>query len=72
MESGEVKTITELARRIDLDKSYVIRIMKLTMLAPDIIEAIKAGNAPEKLGIKNAVRLFPINWEEQRTFWGMN
>jgi len=45
IESGEVKSISELATNLDVDNSYVARILKLTTLAPDIIEAILNGRA---------------------------
>ncbi|PIY07021.1 MAG: hypothetical protein COZ20_00530, partial [Gallionellales bacterium CG_4_10_14_3_um_filter_54_96] len=38
LESGQIKSISELARTLDVDGSYVARILKLTTLAPDIVE----------------------------------
>ena len=49
IESGEVKSISELATNLDVDNSYVARILKLTTLAPDIIEAILNGEEPAGL-----------------------
>ncbi len=49
IESGEVKSISELATNLDVDNSYVARILKLTTFAPDIIEAILNGEEPAGL-----------------------
>lgn len=46
LESGEVKTIRELATREGMDSSYVSRMINLTTLAPDIIAAILDDNLP--------------------------
>jgi len=35
--------VAELARKYDVDRPYVGRILKLTSLAPDIVEVILAG-----------------------------
>lgn len=70
IENGEVKSIRELARNLDTDPSYVNRTIKLTTLAPDIIEAILNGEEPSGLSLTKLVKTFPINWDEQRAFFG--
>ena len=70
IESGEVKSISELATNLDVDNSYVARILKLTTLAPDIIEAILNGEEPTGLSLAKLTRTFPVDWEEQRTMFG--
>lgn len=40
LESGQVSSLREIAARVDIDNSYVSRMMNLTVLAPDIVEAI--------------------------------
>ncbi len=47
LESGKVATISELAERESLDNSYVAKVMRLTLLAPDIVELILDGRQPE-------------------------
>jgi hypothetical protein len=46
------------------------RVMRLTLLAPDIIEAILNGTQPSTLTLQNMVRDFPISWQEQRQVFG--
>lgn len=46
MESGEVGSIKELARRNHINPSYIARILRLATLAPDIVEAILDGREP--------------------------
>ena len=43
LESGEFATIAELAEREGIAPSYMTRVLRLTLLAPDIIEAILDG-----------------------------
>ena len=70
MESGEVHSISDLARTLDVDNSYVVRILKLTTLAPDIIEAILHGEEPSGLSLAQLIRTFPMDWERQRALFG--
>jgi hypothetical protein len=66
LESGQVKSISELARSLKVDGSYVTRILKLTTLAPDIVEAIINGEEPDGLSLAKLTRTFPEEWSEQR------
>lgn len=70
LESGHVKSISELARNLEVDSSYVNRILKLTTLAPDIVEAIINGEEPDGLSLAKLVRSFSGEWSEQRTLFG--
>lgn len=64
--------MSALARKLGLDSSYVARILKLTTLAPDIIEAIINGDEPSGLSLAKLVKTFPENWEEQRKWVGFD
>ncbi len=70
MESGAFQSVSDLARNLDLDNSYVGRILKLTTLAPDIIEAILNGEEPSGLSLNQLIRTFPMDWEQQRALFG--
>jgi hypothetical protein len=48
-----------------ISKSYVSRIMRLALLAPDIIETILAGGADYALTLETLERPLPVSWEEQ-------
>jgi hypothetical protein len=71
LESGQIKSISELARNLEVDGSYVSRILKLTTLAPDIVEAIINGEEPDGLSLAKLTRTFPEDWREQRGFLGV-
>ena len=70
IENGEFGSVTELARHLDMNNSYVVRILKLTTLAPDIIEAILNGEEPSGLSLARLIRTFPMDWERQRVLFG--
>jgi hypothetical protein len=70
LESGELASIAELARSLGLSRSYVVRILSLTALAPDIVNAIMNGEEPNGLSLKDLVFGFPDDWEEQRIMFG--
>lgn len=71
LESGQIKSINELGRNLKVDGSYVTRILKLTTLAPDIVEAIINGKEPDGLSLAKLTRTFPEDWREQRRFFGV-
>jgi hypothetical protein len=47
-------------------KSYVGRVLRLTLLAPDIIDAILGGRQPAEMTLAVLMRRFPVGWKEQR------
>ena len=59
-----------LAEALDVDRSYVGRIMRLTLLAPDIVEAIVRGEEPSGLSLESLTQPTPLAWFEQRTRLG--
>jgi len=65
LEGGQYPTIRALAADLSVDNSYVARILRLTLLAPDIIEAIIEGTEPDGLSLEKLYRL-PVGWEQQR------
>ena len=66
LESGVHDTITELAAAEKINQSYVCRVLRLTLLAPDLVEAILDGRQPELLQLDRLLRPFPVGWERQR------
>jgi len=69
LESGRFRSIEELDHAVKLDGSYVGRLLRLTLLAPDIIQLILHGNEPSGLSLEK-LKSFPLEWEEQRNALG--
>ena len=70
LDAGEVASVTELADRLNVDRSYASRILRLTLLAPDIVEAILAGREPSGLSLAKLTQTLPVLWHEQREMFG--
>lgn len=66
LESGQYSTINELAVAEKINPSYVSRVLRLTLLASDIVEAILDGRQPEGMTLPGLMQPFPEEWKEQR------
>ena len=66
VDSGKYASISDLARALGLDRSYVSRIMRLALLSPDIVEAIVDGREPSGLSLERLAKGIPVVWAEQR------
>jgi hypothetical protein len=69
IESGRAKSITDLAEQEGVTVAYVCRLLPLTCLAPDIVEAILDGRQPKGLRLAEMLGNGPLDWEEQRVSW---
>ena len=69
LESGRFATINDLAAAEKINSSYVSRVLRLTLLAPDLVEAILDGRQPEAFTLPALMEPFPLGWEEQRAQW---
>ena len=69
IESGYVKSITDLAEQEGVTDAYVCRLLPLTCLAPDIVEALFDGRQPKGLRLAEMLGNAPVTWEEQRVSW---
>jgi hypothetical protein len=66
LDEGRYGSVSELATAEKLDRGYLGRILTLTLLAPDIVEAILDGQQPAELGVHVLREGFPVEWGEQR------
>ena len=66
LESGKHATVVEIAAEEQVNESYVSRLLRLTLLAPDIIEAILDGGHTPKMTLATLMQRVPIFWHEQR------
>ena len=69
LESGEYSTIREIAAAEKINETYVGRVLRLTLLAPDIVEAILGGRQPAGLQLDGLMRRFPVVWVTQRALF---
>jgi site-specific DNA recombinase len=63
-------TITQLAQETKLGRTYVSRMVGLSLLAPDIITAIMNGTQPRTLRLKDIMTPLPMDWGQQRVVLG--
>jgi hypothetical protein len=66
LESGTHATIAEIAAAKRINESYVGRVLRLTLLAPDMVEVILGGRQPAEMSSAVLMRRFPVGWREQR------
>jgi hypothetical protein len=64
LESGSYASIAELAVAEQIKPSYLARIVRLTLLAPELVERILRGEAPE-VTLGGALKAFPLAWDRQ-------
>ena len=67
LETGDFSTIEEIAEAESINPSYVSRVLRMTLLTPEIVEAILAGRQPEGLTMARAMQPFPVEWVRQRS-----
>jgi hypothetical protein len=68
LSTGSHQAIASLARRIGIDDGEISRILPLSFLAPEIVEAIIEGRQPAELTVGKLIRLepLPLTWADQR------
>src|SRR3954451_14042030 len=69
LDDGRYSSISEIAAAEKIDRGYVGSILRLTLLAPDVVEAILDGRQPDGLGLPALLERFPVEWDQQRTDW---
>lgn len=72
LESGEFATITELAEREGIAPSYMTRVLRLTLLAPEIVEAILDGKQRPEVMLTKVLQPFPGEWPIQLQYFAQS
>jgi hypothetical protein len=67
LESGEYSSAAELAKAENVNDSYLSRVLRLTLLAPEIIESIINGQQPSTLQVDDVLKPLPLDWQRQRS-----
>lgn len=65
LETGEFVTIAELAEREGIAPSYLTRVLRLTLIAPDIVEALLDGKHAPTVTLARVLEPFPVAWDTQ-------
>jgi hypothetical protein len=66
LDTGQFATIGELAKHEGIAPSYMTRVLRMTLLAPDIVEAILDGRQGAEITLARVLEPFPLSWVEQR------
>jgi hypothetical protein len=66
LEAARYGTIDELAAAEKINSSYVSRLLRLTLLAPDIVKAIPHGRQPDGTTLPRLMEPLPVEWASQR------
>ncbi|MBL6947568.1 MAG: AraC family transcriptional regulator [Rhodospirillales bacterium] len=68
------QTVKQLADEAGVSRSYFTRALRLTYLAPDIVQAVLSGTQPPELTARKlkTASLLPLNWGEQRALLGFD
>ncbi|AZL57783.1 hypothetical protein EI545_02345 [Tabrizicola piscis] len=67
LESGEVASISELAEMEGIAFTYMARVLRLTLLAPDIVEAVLDGRHGSEVSLTRLLEPYSMAWSDQRT-----
>lgn len=65
LESGRYVTVRDLANAESINESYLSRVLRLTLLAPTIIQQILEGNQSADLELDDLLRPMSLNWIQQ-------
>ena len=65
LESGRYSSLAELAAAEKIDRSYLAMTLRLTLLAPEIVEAFLDGRQPEGVTLPALMKGFPVAWQRQ-------
>ena len=66
LDEGRYASISEMAAAEKVDRGYLGTVLRLTLLAPDIVEAILDGRQPPEFGLPRLLAPFPAEWSGQR------
>jgi hypothetical protein len=66
LDTGAYATIDDLAKAKGIGKTYVSQVLRLTLLAPEMVEVILEGRQPAELQLDDLMNGFPLEWPAQR------
>ena len=66
LDEGRYASISEIAAAEKIERGYLGSLLRLTLLAPDIVEYILDGRQPQGVSLPRLLEPFPLAWDEQR------
>jgi hypothetical protein len=69
--NGTIKTVDRLIKKVRFPRNYVMRILRLGFLAPDLIEAVLDGRLPLAVNLEALRHPISLDWAEQREYFGL-
>ena len=66
LDDGVYASVSDIGNSENISKSYVSRILRLALLAPDIVETILVGRTDQGMMLEQLERPLPASWKEQR------
>jgi hypothetical protein len=71
LENGTHATSAEIAAAEKINESYVGRVLRLTLLAPDIVDPILGARQPTQVTLASLTRRFPTDWGWQHEMFSL-
>ena len=65
IESGQFTSITELAKAEKVNQSYACRLLRLTLLSPEVVVTILDGRLNPAPTVNELMKPLPLLWAEQ-------
>ncbi len=69
LESGDFASISELAEKEGIAFTYMARLMRLSLLSPELVDAVLDGHQPANITLANLMDPFPADWKVQHALW---
>jgi hypothetical protein len=67
LDEGRYASISEMATAEKIERGYLGSLLRLTLLAPDLVEAILDGRGPRAITLPALLNIFPVEWSAQAT-----
>jgi hypothetical protein len=71
LEEGRYASISEMAAAEKIERGYLGSLLRLTLLAPEMVEAILDGRQPAGVTLPGLLEGVPVGWGEQRNALGL-
>jgi hypothetical protein len=66
LNDGRYTSISEMAAAERIEQGYLGTLLRLTLLAPDVVEALLDGRQPDGFELPSLMARFPLEWAQQR------